>query len=37
MGLIAHATVWLILIRGTIMAALGGLIFYHRELAALDR
>ena len=36
-GLVAHGTVVLIAIRGTILAALGGLIFHRRELAALDR
>lgn len=36
-GLVAHGTVWLIAIRGGILALLGGAIFYRRELAALER
>ena len=36
-GMVAHATVWLIAIRGVIIAAIGGFIFHRRELAALDR
>ena len=36
-GLVAHGTVYLIAIRGGILAILGGLIFYRRELAALER
>jgi hypothetical protein len=36
-GLVAYGTVVLIAVRGGILAALGGVIFHRRELAALDR
>jgi len=36
-GLVAHATVVLLAVRGAVLAVLGSFIFHRRELAALDR